>query len=96
MRDNNFRAMYGAWDAMKNVRKQYPNHRLSWAAYVMGKRESRRLLGDVVSSREDLLKGKTYPDGCVPTSWSIDVHLADPKYSRFRGGPVHFLRRQPL
>ena len=82
MRDNNFRAMYGAWDALKNVRKMYPNHRLSWAAYVMGKRESRRLLGDVVLSRDDLLASKAYPDGCVPTSWSIDVHLADPKYLR--------------
>ena len=68
MRDNNLRAMYGAWDALKNVRKQYPNHRLAWAAYVMGKRESRRLLGDVLLSRDDLLQGKTYTDGCVPTS----------------------------
>ena len=80
MRDTNFRAMYGAWDALKNVRKQFPNHRLDWAAYVTGKRESRRLLGDVVLSREDLIHGKKYPDGCVPTSWSIDLHLADPKY----------------
>jgi hypothetical protein len=81
MRDNNLRAMYGAWDALKNVRKQYPNHRLMWAAYVMGKRESRRLLGDVVLTRDDLLQNKSYPDGCVPTSWSIDLHLADPKYA---------------
>jgi hypothetical protein len=80
MRDNNLRAMYGAWDALKNVRKQYPNHCLTWAAYVMGKRESRRLLGDVVLTRDDLLKNKEYPDGCVPTSWSIDLHLADPRY----------------
>ena len=28
MRDQNLRAMYGAWDALKNVDKQYPNHRL--------------------------------------------------------------------
>ncbi len=82
MRDNNLRAMYGAWDALKNVRKKYPNRRLTWAAYVMGKRESRRLLGDVVLTRDDLLKSKTYPDGCVPTGWSIDVHLADPNYVR--------------
>jgi hypothetical protein len=82
VRDNNLRAMYGAWDALKNVRKQYPNHRLTWAAYVMGKRESRRLLGDVVLSRDDLIKSKTYADGCVPTSWTIDLHLANPNYLR--------------
>ena len=27
VRDWNFRAMYGAWDAMKNVDKVLPNHR---------------------------------------------------------------------
>ena len=46
--------MYGAWDALKNVDKVYPNHKLNWAAYVAGKRESRRLLGDVVLTKEDL------------------------------------------
>ena len=96
MRDNNFRAMYGAWDAIKNARKLYPNRRLRWAAYVMGKRESRRLLGDVVLSREDLLAGKAYPDGCVPTSWSIDLHLADPRYSRDIRRPIHSLCCQSL
>ncbi|HEX4412209.1 MAG TPA: FAD-dependent oxidoreductase, partial [Lacipirellulaceae bacterium] len=45
MRDQNLRAMYGAWDALKNVDGQYPNYRLRWAAYIAGKRESRRLLG---------------------------------------------------
>jgi hypothetical protein len=80
MRDTNFRGMYGAWDALKNVRHEYPNHKLSWAAFVAGKRESRRLLGDVVLSREDLIRARPYPDGCVPTSWSIDLHLADPRY----------------
>ena len=48
MRDQNLRAMYGAWDTLKNVDKLYPNYKLNWAAYIAGKRESRRLLGDVV------------------------------------------------
>jgi hypothetical protein len=82
IRDTNFRAMYGAWDCLKNVRLTYPNHKLTWAAYVAGKRESRRLLGDLILTREDLVQSKTYPDGCVPTSWSIDLHLADPKYNK--------------
>jgi hypothetical protein len=38
IRDHNFRAMYGAWDAIKNVDKLYPNHRLGWSAYIAGKR----------------------------------------------------------
>ena len=80
IRDWNLRAMYGAWDALKNVDGRYPNHALNWAAYVSGKRESRRLLGDVVLTREDVLNGVEYPDGCVPTGWAIDLHLPDPRY----------------
>lgn len=82
IRDLNFRAMYGAWDALKNARGLYPNHKLNWAAYVSGKRESRRLLGDVVLTKEDIVNGVAYPDGCVPATWSIDLHLPDPQYDK--------------
>jgi len=82
VRDWNFRAMYGAWDAMKNVDRVLPNHRLNWAAHILGKRESRRLLGDVVLCFEDLASDRKFPDGCVPTGWSNDLHLPDPRYER--------------
>jgi len=82
IRDWNFRAAYGAWDALKNVDKVYPNHKLNWVAHVAGKRESRRLLGDVILSKEDLLDGKQYDDGCVPTGWKMDLHLPDPRYEQ--------------
>lgn len=80
IRDWNFRAMYGAWDAMKNVDKVLPNHRLNWAAYILGKRESRRLMGDVVLGVYDLEQDREFPDGCVPTGWSNDIHHPDPRY----------------
>ncbi len=80
IRDTNFRAMYGAWDCLKNERKLYPNHTIEWAAYIAGKRESRRLLGDVILSKADLFSEKAYPDGCVPTSWKIDLHLPHESY----------------
>ena len=36
VRDWNFRAMYGAWDALKNVVGAFPDHRLGWSAdYVL-------------------------------------------------------------
>ena len=82
IRDLNFRAMYGAWDALKNARGMYPNHKLNWAAYISGKRESRRLLGDVVLTKEDIVNGLEYPDRCVPATWSIDLHLPDPRYDK--------------
>jgi hypothetical protein len=82
VRDWNFRAMYGAWDAMKNADKVLPNHRLNWAAYILGKRESRRLMGDVVLCFDDLKSDRKFPDGCVPTGWSNDLHLPDPRYEK--------------
>jgi len=82
IRDWNFRAMYGAWDAMKNVDKVLPNYRLNWCAYILGKRESRRLIGDVVLTLDDLKAGRKFPDGCVPTGWKVDLHLPDPRYEK--------------
>jgi len=80
MRDQNLRAMYGAWDALKNVDKVHPKHRLKWAAYIAGKRESRRLLGDIILTGEDILSGKKFPDACFPCTWSIDLHLPHPDF----------------
>ena len=80
IRDMNLRAMYGAWDALKNVDHLYPNHRIGWAAYIAGKRESRRLLGDVILSADDFRDAKHYPDGCFPCTWHIDIHGPHPKY----------------
>ncbi len=85
VRDLNFRAMYGAWDALKNVDGLYPNYRLGWAAFLAGKRESRRLLGDVILAGADFRSGRGFPDGAFPCSWGIDLHTADPKYSAGHG-----------
>lgn len=74
IRDQNFRAMYGAWDAIKNVEKRYSAHRLNWVAYIAGKRESRRLLGDVILTGEDLRDGTEFDDACFPCTWGIDTH----------------------
>lgn len=82
IRDLNFRAMYGAWDALKNVDGLYPNHRLGWAAFIAGKRESRRLLGDVVLDGDDFLKGTAFEDPAYPCTWPIDLHSAHPEFSK--------------
>jgi hypothetical protein len=82
VRDWNFRAMYGAWDALKNVDKVLPNHKLNWSAYILGKRESRRLMGDVILTVKDLNEDRKFPDGAAPTGWSNDLHVADPKYNK--------------
>lgn len=86
MRDLNWRAMYGAWDTLKNVDKLYPNHKLNWAAYIAGKRESRRLLGDVILTGDDVRTNRLFPDACFPCTWSIDLHLPNPAYAKGHEG----------
>lgn len=92
IRDNNFRAMYGAWDALKNVDKLYPTLRLGWAAYIAGKRESRRLLGDIVLSADDFRERREWPDKAFPCSWHIDVHSPHPDYDEKLKG-MEFISR---
>lgn len=81
IRDLNLRAMYGAWDALKNVDKQHPNHRLKWAAFIAGKRESRRLLGDLILTGADFRDSVDYPDAAFPCTWAIDLHLPHKDYA---------------
>ncbi len=84
MRDWNFRAIYGAWNAMKNGegKAEHTNAKLEWVAYIGGPRESRQLLGDVVLTREEIVAKKDYPDGTVPTTWDIDLHYPKEQYAK--------------
>ena len=84
IRDWNLRAAYGAFNAMKNGdgKDKHANAKLEWLAYVGGNRESRRLIGDVVLTRDDILANKDFPDGCVPSTWDIDLHEPKAQYAQ--------------
>lgn len=89
IRDHNFRAMYGMWDFLKNRasdREQYQCAKLEWAAFIAGKRESRRLMGDLVLSEQDISKPVIYDDGCVTATWYFDAHFPHPENTRFFPG----------
>jgi hypothetical protein len=82
IRDYGLLVVYSNWSFLKNfssVKDQYRKSRLEWVAYVAGKRESRRLLGDLILKEQDLTNHVIYPDASVPTSWTIDLHYPDPK-----------------
>ncbi len=84
IRDWNLRAVYGAFNAMKN-RDGADKHKtafLTWIAYIGGPRESRRLLGDIVLSNNDVIEKKEFKDGCVPSTWSIDLHYPKEQYAK--------------
>lgn len=91
IRDHNFRAIYGTWNFYKNhskVRENCAKWKLEWIAYVAGKRESRRLLGDHILNQNDIY-GPTreiYPDGCVTATWWLDLHFPHPENSRYFPG----------
>ncbi len=84
IRDWNFRAVFGAFNAMKNRdgAPEHPNAKLDWVAYVGGTRESRRIVGDVMLTHEDIIAKREFPDGCVPSTWSIDLHFAKQEYAK--------------
>lgn len=83
VRDWNFRAMYGAWDALKNVDHAYPKHKLNWSAYISGKRESRRLLGDLILNDQHLLSSTVFDDGLMATGWDMDVHIPHKDFKNY-------------
>ncbi len=85
VRDWNMRAMYGAFAAMKHSKEGAAEHRnaeLEWSAYIGGPRESTQLLGDVVLTQEDIVSKREFPDGTVPTTWSIDLHYPREEYMK--------------
>ena len=84
IRDYGLLVVYSNWSFLKNEYSEkinYANRKLSWVAYVAGKRESRRLLGDVVLTEQDIIQNTHYPDGTASTSWSVDLHYPDPDNS---------------
>ncbi|MCE4563487.1 FAD-dependent oxidoreductase [Maribellus sp. CM-23] len=77
IRDHALRVVYGNWDYIKNKgnnKEKFANRRLSWVAYIGGKRETRRLLGDVILKEQDILNQTAFPDACFTTTWGIDLH----------------------
>lgn len=82
IRDWNLRAVYGTWDAYKNDRNEYQTYEIKWLSYISGKRESRRLMGDVVLNRTHLEMGVPFEDGCVPLVWWLDTHYPREQYQK--------------
>ena len=82
IRDYMLRAIYGNWAFLKNrsrERDYYSSVELSRVGYVLGKRESRRLLGDVILTEHDIRNKTFYEDACLTTTWGIDLHTPHPE-----------------
>ncbi|SHF42291.1 FAD dependent oxidoreductase [Mariniphaga anaerophila] len=82
IRDYGLLVVYSNWSFLKNFspnKNEYTNRRLEWVAYIAGKRESRRLLGDLILKEQDITNYVVYPDASAPTTWTIDLHYPAPK-----------------
>lgn len=97
IRDYGLLVIYSNWSWLKNHSgdSRFTDRSLDWVAYVAGKRESRRLLGDHVLTQEDIDKNVFYEDASFTTTWSIDLHFPDPDNSakfpgnEFKSATVH-------
>lgn len=81
IRDYGMLVVYSNWSYLKNRldrRADYADHALGWVAYVQGKRESRRLLGDYILKEDDLVRHMHHEDASFAATWSIDLHEPDP------------------
>ena len=89
IRDYGMLVVFSNWSYVKNhskAKEKLANEGLRWVAFVGGKRESRRLKGDYVLIEQDITEQRVYPDGTVPTSWTIDLHYPDPENSELFPG----------
>ena len=84
IRDRLFLAIYGAFSLAKK-RPENANRILNFCPYLLGKRESRRILGDWIYSQKDVTEHKEFEDAIATGSWGIDLH-----YDNYRAG-VDFL-----
>jgi hypothetical protein len=91
IRDYGMLVAYSNWSYLKNhsnKKKDFENYSLDWVAFIGGKRESRRIVGDYILTEQDLVQRIEHPDGTACTSWSVDLHYPNPKNSKaFPDGP---------
>lgn len=77
IRDHLFRASYGMF---YNAKQNSANtkKKLVWVAYIMGKRESRRIVGAHILKEDEIRKSVNFHDGVAFEQRPIDLHIPKP------------------
>jgi len=76
-RDELIRVNYTMWDYFRNKwseRDRIANYSLDYVPFMTGKRESRRLMGDLVLTANDAIENRQFDDVIAHTGWTLDVH----------------------
>ena len=82
IRDYGMYVAYSTFSYCKNrlaKKEDWECTHLVWVSHVSGKRESRRIIGDLVLREQDLTRPIPYEDGTCTTTWRIDQHYPDPR-----------------
>jgi len=78
IRDHMLRAIYGSFYNEKQ--KEGRSHlKLEWVSHLLGKRESRRLVGDYIYTFNDMRESRSFPDAVVHEIREVDVHYSQNK-----------------
>ncbi len=73
IRDHMLKAIYGSFYNEKQ-KTGSDSLELEWVSYLLGKRESRRLVGDYIYTFNDERESRTFPDAVVMEDRAVDVH----------------------
>jgi len=76
IRDHMLKAIYGSFS---NAKKKKENEKLEleWVSYLVGKRESRRLVGDYIYTFKDIKESRNFRDAVVMEDREVDVHFQE-------------------
>lgn len=71
------RHLFGIWNYLKNHapnKAWFETFVLDWYGHLVGKRESRRLVGDVTLTEQHCITDQHWPDAVAYASWWLDLH----------------------
>lgn len=75
VRDELLRTALGVWDHYKNHSDgAAAKWALDWLGFLPGKRESRRLIGDLILTQKDIMEDRVFPDAVAYGGWPLDDH----------------------
>jgi hypothetical protein len=93
IRDHMLKAIYSSFYNAK-LKPENANLVLEWTSYLVGKRESRRLVGDYIYTFRDEKNMVEFPDAVVMEKRDIDVHyqqnLKDPSQPDFLSEALYY------
>lgn len=97
-RDALMMAVLGYYDYIKNHWSQKhlaQNLRFRFTSIFVGRRESRRFIGDYVMTQEDCFRKEPFADAISYAGWHLDIHHPEGLYSG-KKGPMYCALHVPM